>query len=137
MIITIQKIYIKVTKKKDLFSVFGYDFKNLAKIVIFKISNIYIWMFVNTINDNITFFRVNYFNKCRFLLVRFTNIKIRTRFIKQVSSNVKECAPSWSLSRGKLSGIISQVNISSKRGLFCNSGFSNSNYVKYFICALE
>ena len=66
MIIRIQKIYIKVTKKKDLFSVFGYDFKNLAKIVIFKISNIYIWMFVNTNNDNITFFRVNYFNKCRF-----------------------------------------------------------------------
>ena len=66
MIIIIQKIYIKVTKKKDLFSFFGYRFKNLTKIVIFKIKNIHVWMFVNATNDNITFFRVNYFNKCRF-----------------------------------------------------------------------
>ena len=29
------------------------------------------------------------------------------------------------------------VNIRSKRGLFCNSGFTDSNYVKYFIFALE
>ena len=47
MIIMIQKIYIKVAKKKYLFSFFGYNFKKLAKIVIFKISNIYICMFVN------------------------------------------------------------------------------------------
>ena len=66
MIIIIQKIYIKVTKKKDLFSFLGYSSKNVAKIVIFKIKNIHIWMFVNTTNGNITFFRVNYFNKCRF-----------------------------------------------------------------------
>ena len=56
MIIIIQKIYIKVTKKKYLFLFFGYNFKNLAKIVIFKISNIHIWVLVNTTtNDNITF----------------------------------------------------------------------------------
>ena len=70
MIIIIQKIYsinyIKVTKKKDLFLFFGDDFQNLVKVVIFKIKNIHIWMFVKTTNDNITFFRVNYFNKCRF-----------------------------------------------------------------------
>ena len=56
----------EVTKKKYLFSFFGYNFKNWAKIVIFKISNVHIWMFVNSTNDNITFFKVNYFNKCRF-----------------------------------------------------------------------
>ena len=55
--------------------------------------------------------------------------------MRQVTSNVKERAPSWRFSRSKLNGIISQV--SSKRCLFCNSGFSNSNYVKYFICALD
>ena len=55
MVIIIQKIYIKVTKKKDLFSFFWYNFKNLAKIVIFKIKNIHIWMFVKTTNDNIIF----------------------------------------------------------------------------------
>ena len=66
MIIIIQKIYNKVTKKKDFFSFFGYSFKYLAAIVIFKIKNIYIWMFVNTSNDNINFLRVDYFNKCRF-----------------------------------------------------------------------
>ena len=54
MIIIIQKIYITVTKKKDLFSLSGYNFNNLAKIVIFKIKNIPIWMFVKTTND-ITF----------------------------------------------------------------------------------
>ena len=57
------------------------------------------------------------------------------RFIKQVTSNVKEHAPSWTFSRAKLNGIISQVNISSKKGLFCNSGFSNSICVKYlYLC---
>ena len=56
MIIIIQMIYIKVTKKKDLFSFFGYSFNNLVKIVIFKIKNINICIFVNTTNDNITFF---------------------------------------------------------------------------------
>ena len=53
MIIKIQKIYIKVTKKKDLFLFFGYNFKNLAKINIFKIKNIHIWMIVKTTNENI------------------------------------------------------------------------------------
>ena len=66
MIIIIQKIYIKVTEKKDLFSFFRYNFKNLVKVVIFKIKNIHIWMFAKTTNDNITFFRVSYFNNCRF-----------------------------------------------------------------------
>ena len=47
-------IYIyKVTKKKDLFSFFGYNFKNF-KIKIIHISTI------------LLFFRVNYFNKCGF-----------------------------------------------------------------------
>ena len=55
MIIIIHKIYIKVTNKKDLFWFFGYNFKNLAKIVIFKIKNIHIWIFVKTTNDNIIF----------------------------------------------------------------------------------
>ena len=55
MIIIIQKIYIKVIKKKDLLPFFGYNFKNLANIVIFKMKNIHIWMFVKTTNDNITF----------------------------------------------------------------------------------
>ena len=55
MIITIQKIYIKVNKKKDLFSFFQYNFKNLAMIVIFKIKNINVLMSVKTTNDNITF----------------------------------------------------------------------------------
>ena len=54
-----------------------------------------------------------------------------------MTNNVKEHAPSGRFGRGKLNGIISQFNISSKRGLFCNSDFSNINYVKYFICALE
>lgn len=36
MFIVIQKINIKVTKKKDLFLFFGYNVKNFAKIVIFE-----------------------------------------------------------------------------------------------------
>ena len=55
MKIIIQKIYIKFTKKKELFSFFGYNFKYSVKTVIFKIKNIHIWMFVKTPNDNITF----------------------------------------------------------------------------------
>ena len=55
MIIVIQKNYIEVTKEKDLFLFFGYNVKNLARIVIFKIKNIHIWMSVKTTNDNITF----------------------------------------------------------------------------------
>ena len=54
MIIVIQKIYIKVAKKKNLFWHFGYNIKNFAKIVIFKIKNIHISMFINTTNSNIT-----------------------------------------------------------------------------------
>ena len=38
-----------------------------------------------------------------------------------MTSNVKERVNSWRLSRSKPNGIISQVNISSKRGLLCNS----------------
>ena len=53
MIILMPKIYIKFTKKKDLFSFFGYNFENLAKLVIFKIKSIHIWMFVKTTNGNI------------------------------------------------------------------------------------
>ena len=39
----------------DMFLFFEYNFKNLAKIVIVKIKNIHIWMFVKTTNDNMTF----------------------------------------------------------------------------------
>ena len=56
MIIIIQKIYIKVTKKKDLSLLFGYNFKNQAETVILKIKNTHIWVFEITTNDNITFF---------------------------------------------------------------------------------
>ena len=94
MIILIQKIYIKVTTKKDLLLFFGYSFKNLANIVIFEIKKIHIWMFVKRTNDIITFSRINYFNKCRFQLVKFININIRTWFIRYKNSNVEECAPS-------------------------------------------
>ena len=38
-----------------------------------------------------------------------------------MTSNVKERVNSWLLSRSKPNGIISQVNISSKRGSLCNS----------------
>ena len=50
MIIIIQQIYSKVTKKEDLLLFFGY------KIVISKIKNIHIWMTVKAANDNINLF---------------------------------------------------------------------------------
>ena len=55
MTIITQKIFIKATKKKDLLSLFGYNFKNLAKIIIFRIKNIHIWVIVKTTSDNIIF----------------------------------------------------------------------------------
>ena len=55
MTIITQKIFIKATKKKDLLSFFGYNFKNLAKIIIFRIKNIHIWVIVKTTSDNIIF----------------------------------------------------------------------------------
>ena len=55
MTIITQKIFIKATKKKDLLSFFGYNFKNLAKIIIFRIKNIHIWVIVKTTRDNIIF----------------------------------------------------------------------------------
>lgn len=115
--IIIQNIYIKVTNKKYLLSFFGCNFKDLTKIVIFKIKNFYIWMFKTTINDSITLFRLNYFNKYRFYLVSFINVNIKKRFIKFVTINVKKCAPGWIFSRGKFNGLLFQVNFSSKRGL--------------------
>ena len=62
-------------------------------------------MLVKTTNDNITFFRVNYFNKCRFQLVNFININIRMWFIRYMNSHVEERAPSWRFSRHKLNDI--------------------------------
>ena len=55
MIIIIQKIFIKVTKKKDLFPFFGYNFKNLATIIILRINNIHIWVIVKTTSNKIIF----------------------------------------------------------------------------------
>ena len=55
MIMIIQKIFIKVTKKKDLFSFFGYNFKNLATIIILRINNIHIWVIVKTASNKIIF----------------------------------------------------------------------------------
>ena len=55
MIIIIQKIFIKVTKKKDLFSFFGYNSKNLATIIILRINNIHIWVIVKTASNKIIF----------------------------------------------------------------------------------
>ena len=129
IIIIIQNIYIKVTNKKYLLSFFGCNFKDLTKIVIFKIKNFYIWMSKTTINDSITLLRLNYFNKYRFYLVSFINVNIKKKFIKHVTINVKKCAPAeFSLGVNSMDYCFRLISVARE---------ACSNFVNYFICAFE
>ena len=71
MYIIIKQINIEIYKKKNLFLFF----RNLQKLVkvIIKFFNIQIRMFINTPNNNLSLFSVNYFNERGFYLI-FLNI---------------------------------------------------------------
>ena len=44
------------------------------KVITTEFINIYIWMFINAANNNISFLRIANLNKCRFLFKGFIDI---------------------------------------------------------------
>ena len=74
MYIIIKHINIEISNKKNLFFFFTNLLKHLVKMII-KLYKTHSGMFVNTANNNVSLFCVNYFNERVFYLIFFTMLR--------------------------------------------------------------